>query len=180
MRIPANIKDFYIAVGEPGTWHDDMEFNAANIIRMANDFGFIIKHSMYNVMGSAKNIISQTWPDEDGDDVFLPYTIDANGNKVPAIRSNIIEYNPTFVFNQERFDGENLLNSQLQIFKERVLGRWLCIYDSYTGIGYKGAYLVDFGEDAKFKRRSKDYCEFTLKFKVNGIKITDLSNIITQ
>lgn len=162
-------KDFYIAVGQPGAYSNDMVYD--EVFGMNDRFGIKIKHAPYSPMAKIKNVVVQSWKDEDGDDVWLPRaTGNVPGEYVPAITHEAVEYNPRFVIfgDAEVMDSNNVINEMRKVIE----GRWLKVWDEYTHMGFEGVYLVDIDDDPKFKRRNYDYVEFELKFRVNGTNIT--------
>lgn len=164
-------KDFWIAVGEPGAYSNSMQYG--EVFGVNARFGIKIKHAPYSPMPKIKNVVTQSWKDEDGDDVWLPRTIESTQGGVttykPAITHEAVDYIPKFVI----FGDAAVMNSNQAIrdLIKAIEGRWLKIYDEYTQMGYEGVYLVDTDDDPRFKRRSYDYVEFELKFKVNGPNI---------
>ena len=172
-------KDFYIAIGQPGAYSKSMDYTTIdeetgevvpNVIALWNDFGIRIKHAPYSPMAKIKNVVIQSWKDEDGDDVWLPRKIEEiSGGEVaykPSITHEAVEYTAKFVIfgDKETMDS----NNKIRLLIDRIQGRWLKIWDKYTGMGFEGVYLLDVDDDPKFKRRNYDYIEFELKFRING------------
>jgi hypothetical protein len=160
-------KDFWIAVGQPGAYSKNMEYT--EVFGMNARFGIKIKHAPYSPMAKIKNVVTQSWKDENGDDVWLPRAIDKDGNYIPAVTHESVDYNPVFVI----FGDKEIVNSNSAIrdMLQLIEGRWLKIWDEYTQMGFEGVYLTDVDDDPKFKRRNYDYVQFTLKFKINGTNI---------
>lgn len=160
-------KDFWIAVGQPGAYSKNMEYT--EVFGMNARFGIKIKHAPYSPMAKIKNVVTQSWKDEDGDDVWLPRSIDKDGNYIPAVTHESVDYNPVFVIfgDKEVVNSNSAIRDMLQLIE----GRWLKIWDEYTQMGFEGVYLTDVDDDPKFKRRNYDYVQFTLKFKINGTNI---------
>ena len=161
-------KDFWIAVGQPGAYSNNMQYD--EVFGMNARFGIKIKHSPYSPMPKIKNMVVQSWKDEDGDDVWLPRVTGGDmGTYLPAITHEAVEFVPKFVI----FGDTNAVNSNQAIREmlKLIEGRWLKIWDEYTQMGYEGVYLMDADDDPKFKRRSYDFVEFELRFKVNGPNI---------
>lgn len=167
-------KDFYIAIGEPGPYSNLMNYNS--VIALYNDFGIRIKHAPFSPMAKIKNVVVQSWKDEDGDDVYLPrVTGSTPGSFEPAITHEAVEFNPTFVLYESNLDTDGnftaIANQRIRDLVNKIQGRWLKIWDEYTQIGYEGVYLLDVDDDPKFKRRNYDFVEFQLKFRINGAGI---------
>lgn len=163
-------KDFYIAVGQPGAYSENMVYD--EVFGVKERFGIMIKHAPYSPMPKVKNMVVQSWKDEDGDDVWLPRKTSSalgGGTYEPAITHEAVDYNPKFVI----FGDAEVMNSNEAIKNliDTIEGRWLKIWDEYSQTGFEGVYLVDVDDDPKFKRRNYDYVEFELKFRINGPNI---------
>lgn len=162
-------KDFFIAIGQPGAYSKSMVYD--EIIALDRDFHIKIKHAPFSLMSKIKNVVVQSWKDEDGDDVFLPRVQgDTPGTYKPAITHEAVEYNPTFVL-YEPNNNDAIANRQIKAFIKKIEGRWLKIWDEYTQVGYEGVFLIDVDDDPKFKRRGHDQVVFELNFKINGADI---------
>jgi hypothetical protein len=167
-------KDFYIAIGQPGAYTNNMSYldenGEPNIIALNKNYKIKIKHAPYSPMAKIKNVVVQSWKDEDGDDVWLPKVTGSGiGSTTPAVTHEAVEYNPTFVIYGDAAKMDS--NSVIRELISRIEGRWLKVWDEYTHMGFEGVYLVDIDDDPKFKRRNYDHIEFTLKFKVNGTNL---------
>lgn len=160
-------KDFWIAVGQPGAYSNSMEYS--EVFGMNTRFGIKIQHAPYSPMAKIKNVVVQSWKDEDGDDVWLPRVSSGLGTYAPAVTHEAVEYNAKFVIfgDKEKVDSNAVIREMLKLIE----GRWLKIWDEYTQMGFEGVYLIDVDDDPKFKRRNYDHVEFTLKFKINGTNI---------
>lgn len=158
-------KDFWISVGPMGAYTKDRS-QYSEPFGMNKNYHFKVKHAPYSVMPKIKNVVVQSWKDEDGDDVWLPRATSTEpGIYIPAITHEAVEYNVKFVYFESN-ESESV-DSKIRSLLKRIEGHWLIIHDEYTGIAFEGAYLVDVDDDPKFKRRNYDHFEFTLKFKVN-------------
>ena len=173
----AGFKDFFIRVGGPGAYSSSMAYAPA--FGVAEKYHCHIKHAPFSMMNKIKNVVVQTWRDEDGDDVWLPRVQSSTpGVYEPNIKHDAVEYKATFAYFET---GDNAdANNKVRLLKEELEGRWLQIFDTYTGIGYDGVYLVDVEDDPKFKRRNYDMVVFTLTFKINGSPITSPFEEIEQ
>lgn len=160
------VKDFYIAIGQPGAYSASMEYSSP--VAVYDTYGCLVKHAPYSLMSNIKNVVVQSWADEEGDDVYLPMSSDGR----PAIVHDAVDYSVTFVFHHSNKVGgvsmDDYANQQITRLVSAIEGRWLKIYDAYTGIGFDGVYLQDVDDDPRFIRRSHDTVIFELKFKVNG------------
>lgn len=162
-------KDFYIAVGQPGAYTKSMVYD--KIIALNRDYNIKIKHAPFSLMSKIKNVVVQSWKDEDGDDVFLPRVKDSQtGLYKPAVTHEAVDYNATFVF-YEPNNSSAIANQRIRSFIQEIEGRWLKIWDEYTQIGYDGVYLLDVDDDPTFRRREHDSVIFELNFKINGVAL---------
>lgn len=134
-----------------GAWSQNLTYNRA--FDTKRDFGLYIKHSPFSIMPKPKNIITQTWKDEDGDDVFIP----------DQIFHEAYEMELEFIYLWE----DHLANKRIHDFIETIEGRWLKMYETYTQQGRGGIYLIEADTDPTFKRRANDYVSFKAKFRVN-------------
>ncbi|MCM1443675.1 MAG: hypothetical protein NC038_04050 [Paludibacter sp.] len=134
-----------------GVFSPDLEYNSP--FDTKERFGLWIKHNPFSLRPKPKNIISQTWQDEEGDDVYIP-------NK---IYHEPYEVELEFIYYSE----DDMANVNIIAFLKELEGRWLKIYDSYTGIGRQGVYMIECTEEPSFRRRENDYVSFSVKFKVN-------------
>lgn len=116
-------------------------------------YGLWIKHSPFTIRAKPKNIISQTWKDEEGDDIFIPDTI----------------YHEPYTIELEfiYLETDHNANEKIRSFIQEIEGKWLKIYDGYTKIGRQAVILSECEEDPTFKRRTWDYVSFKVKFNVN-------------
>lgn len=163
-----DFKDFWIRVGQPGAYSQNMSYGQP--FGLDDIYGIKIKHAPMSLMPKIKNVVSQSWKDEDGDDAWMPM----NASSEPAIVHEAVDYQPTFViYYRADDDGDKkFANDAVTSLIKRIEGRWLQMSDDYTQIGYDGAYLVDVDDDPKFKRREGyEYMEFWLKFRINGTNV---------
>lgn len=159
-----DFKDFYIKVGEAGAWSRNMDYDQP--FGVYNEFGIMVKHAPFSMMSKIKNVVVQSWPDEHGDDVYLP----KNADGTPSMVREAVDYEVQFVYHRQSNDDawSDCANRAIKNLIDRIQGRWLQIYDEYTGIGYDCVYLQDVDDDPKFRRRGYDTVIFTLTFKING------------
>lgn len=91
---------------------------------------------------------------------------------VPLDLHDAFDFEPTFVYFRKSPSNENEAKNNIASFVNAIKGRWLRIFDEYTGIGYDGVYLDSTDQDPKFKKRNYDHVEFSLHFRINGTLTT--------
>lgn len=135
-----------------GAFSSSLEYNP--VFDTLERFGLYIKHSPFTLRPKPKNIISQTWKDQNGDDEYIP----------SVITHEPYEIELEFIY--FRFDG--MANVNIQAFIDAIEGKWLILYDCYTQIGRRAIYMIECDAEPTFKRRGlNDYAHFKVKFKVN-------------
>lgn len=141
-----------ISVGAAGCFSSSMTYSVP--FDTNAQYGLVIKHAPFSIAPKPKNIITQSWKDEDGDDVFLPGTITREAYDLEL----------EFVY----FQPDNDANSQIRKFVSDISGKWLKVYDTYTKIGRQAVYMVEADDDPQFRRREgRDCLVFKVKFRVN-------------
>jgi hypothetical protein len=120
-------------------------------------YGLWIKHTPFTILPKAKGLVTQTWNDEDGDDVFL-----STGS--PA-KCEAYDWKCDFIY----LENDGMAHVRISEFVNRIRGRWLKIHDSYTNTTRDSVYVSEFDQEPKFKRRgNKDYVVFSITFRVNN------------
>ncbi len=134
-----------------GAFSTDIEYNSP--FDTKERFGLWVKHSPFTLRPKPKNIVSQTWQDEEGDDVFIP----------DKIVHEPYEIEIEFIY----YGNNDMANVNINAFLKEIEGKWLQMYETYTRIGRQGVYMIECDDDPTFKRRGTDYVSFSVKFKVN-------------
>lgn len=143
-----------IKVGKSGAYSKTMEYE--DPFDTKESYGLWVKHTLFTVMPKTKVLISQTWNDEDGDDVFLS---DA-GAKCEAY-----DWPVDFVY----LENDGLAHERITEFINRIHGKWLRIHDSYSKMTRDGVYVSEVNMEPRFKRRGdKDLVIFSVTFRVNN------------
>ena len=111
----------------------------------------------FKVGGKTKELYSNSWLDEHGDDVYIP-------DELP-----IESYELTAKFAYK--GGLGTAYSSITGFRQFLTGEDthgadLEIYDARTGIGRQHCYLVDFPEENFFQSNIDEGLEFDVVFKV--------------
>lgn len=166
IRRPKNYQPFLVSVGEAGSYRESMTYQPP--FDTLAKYGLFIKHSPYKAFPTIKNVVSQDWPDEHGEDVWLPKT---------GIVNKAYDFEVEFIY----YADDGMATEQIRAFCNEIKGKWLQVYDTYTKMGRRGVYVSEFDPDPKFKRRKiqareldesatpgiRDYVCFKIKFKVN-------------
>lgn len=143
-----------IKVGKSGAYSKTMEYE--DPFDTKESYGLLVKHTPFTIMPKTKVLISQTWNDENGDDVFLS---DA-GAKCEAY-----DWPVDFVY----LENDGLAHTRITDFINRIHGKWLRIYDSYSKMTRDGVYVSEVNMEPRFKRRgNKDLVIFSVTFRVNN------------
>ena len=144
---------FLIKVGQPGAYSESMTYDPP--FDTKSDFNLWIKSAPYVISPNIKNPTSQSWLDQDGDDVYL---------SPDGVKHSAYDFICSFVYDE----NDNLANENISAFIERIKGKWLKVYDSYTNTCRKGVYMVSADPPESFKRRgTRDLVIFKVKFKCN-------------
>ena len=165
IRIPKDYQPFLISVGESGCYKESgMKYEKP--FDTLRSYGLFIKHAPYKVFPQIKNIVTQDWPDEHGEDVFLPKS---------GIINKAYDYEVEFIY----LADDGMATERIRAFCDKIKGKWLQIYDTYTIMGRKGVYVEEFDSDPTIRRRKvmgvdqdgasiiRDYVYFKVKFRVN-------------
>jgi len=144
---------FLIAVGQAGAYSDSMSYDKPFCTR--ESYGLWIKHIPFISYPQIKELTKQDWIDEQGEDVWLPTT---------GVMQSAFDMEVEFVY----YAKDGMANERINAFIDRIKGKWLKVYDSYTRKGYRGVYLTEFGSEPTFRRRGlQDSVQFKVKFRVN-------------
>lgn len=121
-----------------------------------DSYGLWAQHVPFTILPKTKGLVSQTWKDEDGDDVFLSQA----GAKCEAY-----DWKVDFVY----FENDGMAHVRIADFVNRIRGKWLRVHDSYSKTTRDGVYVSEFDQEPKFKRRgNRDLVIFSVTFRVNN------------
>lgn len=114
--------------------------NVGSAVDTYKSFGIVCSNFPFKHMPEIKDLPKREWPDEDGEDVFIP--------------SNGIKFSAYDVEGEFLYAGEvNTMKQNVVSFIEFIRGKnsdgspLLCIYDEYTQTGRRGVYVVDVDTD---------------------------------
>lgn len=131
----------------------------------SSNWGCYVTDSPYiPVPTTPKNITSQSWFDEHGDDEYIPDTL----------YYEPVETTLSFVYKGKVADAK----SQIKSFISYLSGGYFKFYDEYYKVGRQQVRLVDFSDNATlvYDDANKDTCvaTFSINIKIND-PITDIT-----
>ena len=136
-------------------------------IDTSKQWGIYVKDSPYiPIPKKQKNIASQSWLDENGDDEFIPTEA---------------YYEPVEATIQFLYRGTIAqANTAIKSFYNYITNCWFSFYDEYHKIGRQNVRLLEFPDEFKFTYESGNasddeigLAEFTVTFKINDC-VTDI------
>ena len=131
-------------------------------IDTASSFGMVAKSNPYPLLPEPKDVYTNEWKDEDGDDEYIP----AEGLKMSA-------YEMSVKFGMKGDKGT--ANKNLKAFLDYLRGGTMKLYCDYTKIGRQNVRFVSIGEDATLARDAGgDLLIIKITFKVND-PVTDIT-----
>ena len=127
----------------------------SNVIDSKEQWGILAKSVPFVLVPDVKEYSKIDWPDEDGDDEYIP--------EDPHFKA--YEMTVSFVY----IGDYETANMQIKAFWDFVKQGEFELYDQYTKIGREKVRYVGYENDA-FRRRTSDgdIVEFKFKFKVNN------------
>lgn len=131
----------------------------------SSDWGCYVTDSPYiPAPKSVKNITSQSWFDEHGDDEYIPETL----------YYEPVEATLSFVYKGAVAEAK----TQILSFINYLRGGYFSFYDQYYKIGRQKVRVLDFSEGAelKYMDNSNDLCvaTFSIEIKIND-PVTDIT-----
>jgi len=162
---PKNYLPLLIAVGPSGCYKADLS-GYEKPFDTFRKYRLYIKHVPYKVFPQIKEIVTQDWSDEHGEDVWLPPS---------GVVNKAYDLDTEFIY----FADDGMATQRIRAFCNEIKGKWLQIYDTYSQMGRRGVYVSEFDGDPAFKRRRipvgdgsgnvvyRDYVAFKVKFRVN-------------
>lgn len=125
------------------------------------EWGIYHKHIPFNLYPKIKEPPKVNFPDQDGDDEYLPATPHYEAYEMKA----------TFIYK----GPADTANANIRAFLDYLQGSYFTIYDEYSKIGRQKVRFVEADDDAYlFRRGDIDLVEFYVVFKVNDPK-TDVT-----
>ncbi len=123
-------------------------------------FGVVCTDFPFRIGGETKDLPSRDWPDEDGEDTYIPARL--------PLKAYDIEVGFCYT------GGLGLAASNLTAFRNYLTGAdgsgaEMKIYNSHTKIGRTGVYLLELDDEAEFHvSGSEEVLTFKAKFKVTN------------
>ena len=139
--------------------------NDALVVDTLDSWGIVCKDFPFKMYGEAKELPSNDWKDEDGEDEYVPSVLP------------IASYEMEVEF---AYKGDaNSANVKIRSFLDYLTGRdgggaEMMVYDTYTMIGRQHVRLVSVSDDVFYRQESDgDVVVFAVTFKVND-PMTDI------
>ena len=134
-------------------------------VHNSSEWGCYVTDSPYiPVALSPKNITSQSWFDENGDDEFIPETI----------YYKPVEITLSFVYKGTVTEAK----TQILSFVDYLRGGFFSFYDEYSKVGRQNVRLMDFSSDAQLKyddvTKGTRVALFSVELKIND-PVTDIT-----
>lgn len=127
----------------------------AVVKELGADFGFYETESKFYGGWSVKDVAKRDWPDEDGDDEYVPTDL-----KLKAYDMQV-----KFGYKGDKYSA----NEKLSALQEYLCSGTMRIYDSYNAIGRQGVRFASIDDDAELVRDDVDgdILIISVKLKVN-------------
>lgn len=138
----------------------------ASVVDTLDNWGIVCKDFPFKLYGEAKELSSNDWKDEDGDDEYIPSEL-----KIASYELEV-----EFVYK----GSINTANVNIKGFLDYLTGRGgtgaeLMVYDTYTKIGRQSVRYVSVDEDIFWRQEEGgDVVVFAVTFKVND-PVTDIA-----
>lgn len=142
------------------------KMNDALVVDTFDNWGIVCKDFPFKLYGEAKELSSQDWMDEDGEDEYVPSEL-----KIASYEMDV-----EFVYKGDM----NTANVKIKEFLDYLTGRGgtgaeLQVYDTYTKIGRQKVRFVSIEDDIFWRQEEGgDVVVFVVKFKVND-PVTDIT-----
>lgn len=120
-------------------------------VDIKNTWGIVVQETPYNTFPEPKEYTKRDWPDEDGDDIYIP----------PIVRYQSYTQQWKFLY----IGDATTANDNIHAFLSYLQGSEFSIFSEYTLSGCRGVYSNS--QTDKFLRRDKDYFYFTVDILVN-------------
>lgn len=120
------------------------------------EWGLIAKSNPFPLLPTPKEIYSNNWMDENGEEEY-----------VDDIYYQSIEFKVAFYVKTLGKTSEQTLRSQIDDFFRKISKGEFMIYDSYTGIGRRKVRYAGYEEESFKRSENWSRAIFTVSFKVN-------------
>lgn len=131
----------------------------ASAVDTAAAFGMVAKSNPYPLLPEPKEVFSNDWKDEDGDDEYTA------GMTYKAVEFEVSFY--VKAYSTASASAEAVLRSQVDAFFAKVGRGSFRAYDSYTGVGYRDVRYAGYSEESFLRRGDWARAIFTVTFKAN-------------
>ena len=132
----------------------------SSVIDTLDKWGIVCKEFPFKLYGEAKDLYSNSWLDQDGDEQYVP----------DQIRIKAYEIDVEFAYKGAYKSGNSVIKSFLDYLTGRDgSGANLLVYDTYTGIGRKDVHYLDIDNDLFYRMKgNEEVITFFVKFRVNN------------
>ena len=140
--------------------------NDALVVDTLDNWGIVCKEFPFKLCGEAKELPTNEWMDEDGDDEYVP----------EELKMASYELEVEFVYKGEFGEANTKIKGSLDYLTGRDgSGAELEVYDTYTKIGRQHIRYVGVEEDVMWRQEEGgDVVVLVVTFKVND-PITDIT-----
>lgn len=138
----------------------------SSVVDTFDNWGIVCKDFPFEIYGEAKELPSNDWYDEDGDDEFIP----------DELKLSAYELDVDFAYK----GSMNSANVNIRGFLDYLTGKdgtgaEMMVYDTYTQIGRQGIRYVKVSPDIFWRQEEGgDVLVFVVTFKVND-PLTDIT-----
>lgn len=142
------------------------KMNDALVVDTLDNWGIVCKDFPFKMYGEAKELPSNDWKDEDGDDEYIPSEL-----KIASYELEV-----EFVYKGDM----NTANTNIKAFLDYLTGRGgtgaeFMVYDTFTKIGRQHVRFVSVDDDIFWRQEDGgDVVVFVVTFKVND-PVTDIT-----
>lgn len=130
-------------------------------------YGMVLEDMPSVIPLTPKNIYSHSWPDEDGDDEYIPEVI-----RYEAVKAE-------FTFGCRSYSADNTVFDMLSAFIAFLQSGTFSFYGERSGIGRQHVRFAELHDDARYSRHTlrrngadvtEEILSFTVTFKINDPK----------
>ena len=125
-------------------------------------FGIVCTEFPFKPGGETKDLPKRDWPEEDGEDTYIPDKLPLKAYDLEAEMCYKGDLGTAY---------DKIMAFQNYLTGENGDGATLKIYNSHTGIGRQGLYLLEVGDFEFNKSNMDEVLTFPVKFRVTDPRI---------